>query len=532
MLTVVVIMLAYNNYSILLMDNYTDDALTDALLAAGTVNVGEYGNQYQVILSDTLSVNRQGNQAIQQNDKQKAVTDAYNTQSNVLKDYLTDTSGNIQWSYPEYILQTNLQGAYNKYGDNKFKIVQNYGVDHQQIDSDGRALKLQSQNQNINKIQYSVFNDANGGSFQESWITSAELDEAFRQFIQNLSSQSSQLGANLQQADNKELAKAYDNFLTTFGWDFGLSEVSGTDTSKMTYQNFKYSGGKLGDLTIINDTNGNWRSPIYIDYITVFNVYKHYITVYDKGMVYYPEKQESGNIYIRVGDDFYKLNSQDQSVNQLYDICKENGLCGTPIYDKMIITKQTIQRKDADGTTQKVFNNLSENHHSTGTNVIIQSVDFLDPQIFIFDDINKTAIIEQTFSGYLNQLNQQAINVYNTDAGTDRRPQIGIVKIQQNYPYQSQIQYIESLSARQYPNNNVLTYQITQQPNRGYNGSLTHNKQNIVIFNQAVMAQVEFDVQAVNPDKKVTGADNNIRTAFYQRIVDITIQPNATLGLE
>ena len=46
------------------------------------------------------------------------------------------------------------------------------------------------------------------------------------------------------------------------------------------------------------------------------------------------------------------------------------------------------------------------------------------------------------------------------------------------------------------------------------------------------MAQVEFDVQAVNPDKKVTGADNNIRTAFYQRIVDITIQPNATLGLE
>lgn len=512
------------------MDSYTDDALTDALLAAGTVNVGEYGNQYQVVLNDTLSVNRQGGSAVQQPNKQVAVTNAYNSQSSFLKDCLTDTGGSIKWTYPEYILQTNLQGAYNKYGEGKFKIVQNYGVDHQSIDSEGRALKLQKTDPRINKLQYTVFNDQDGGSFQESWVSSTDMDESFRQFIVSLSSQNGQLGTNLQQATNKELAKAYDNFLTTFGWDFGLSEVKGTNTSGMTYQKFKYSGGKLGDLTVINDAKGTQSSPIYIDYITQFNVYKHYLTVYDKGMIYYPQKQASGNIYIKLGDEFYKLNNKDSLVNQLYNVCKENGLCGTPIYDKMVVTKQTVQRRDSEGNTQTVFNNLSENHAGQ-QGVVIQSVDFLDPQIFIFDDKNKTAEIEQVFSGYVSQLTQQQVSVYNTNRGIDKRPQIGIAKLQSNYPYDSQLEYIGSSAARQYPNPTMLTYQITQQANKGTNGSLTHNKSNIVIFNQAIMAQVEFDVQVVNPEKKVNGTDNNIRTAFYQRIVDITIQPDTPFDL-
>jgi len=55
---VLVMMLAYNNYSLSLMDSYADDALTDALLAAGTVNVEEYGSSSQVILSDSLRARR------------------------------------------------------------------------------------------------------------------------------------------------------------------------------------------------------------------------------------------------------------------------------------------------------------------------------------------------------------------------------------------------------------------------------------------------------------------------------------------
>ena len=43
------------------------------------------------------------------------------------------------------------------------------------------------------------------------------------------------------------------------------------------------------------------------------------------------------------------------------------------------------------------------------------------------------------------------------------------------------------------------------------------------------MAQFEFDVQVMGSDGQVTGPDNGVNTAYYSRIVDITIQaPEST----
>lgn len=506
------------------MDSYADDALTDALLAAGTVNVEEYGKQGQVILSDTLNVDRNNNQASQQT-KQPVVQSAYNSQGETLKNFLTDQAGNITWKYPEYTLQQSIQGQQNE--DSQCRIVQNYGIDYQQVDSDGKATRVDSQDSNYNKVQYQVFKDStDGGYYENEWIQSKELDDAFLAFIKNLQSNTESFGQGIDSAKNSQLAKTYDNFLTTFGWDFGLSEVDGYDTSKMTYKNFKYSGGRLGNLTDINKASEQYKSPIYIDYISVFNVYKHYISLADQGYIYYPQKTDAGEIYITVGDSIYKLDQSDQRVQKLYEICKENGLAGTPIYDKIIVTKQVIQRNDQDGTTQIKYNNLSENHVGVDS-AVIQSVDFLDPSIFVLNTENKTASLDSQMNGYIDQLLNSKLNVYDTNNGYAQKYQIGISKIAEQYPQTQGNSDIGRASAKNYPNPTMLTYQITSSPNKGVDGSLTHNKQNIVVFNQAVMAQVEFDVQMMNPDSMLTGDDDNVRTAYYQRIIDITIQPPA-----
>lgn len=505
--------LTYNNYSILLMDSYADDALTDALLAAGTVNVEEYGRQNQVILSDTLRAIRSDN-TTGIGSASETVQAAYNSQSDILKQFLTDAAGNISWVYPEYRLTDDL------------KIKTNYGVDYQT----DPVSTVQSSNANYDKIQYQVFNDsADGGYYETKWVQSQELDNAFLQFIQNLQNDQAQLNQSVQMAENKQLANTYDNFLTTFGWDFGLDEVEGHDTQGMTYNNFKYSGGRLGELTVINDVTGSYKSPIYIDYITVFNVYKHYIYIEGAGYVYYPQKVSDDLYTIRIGDKNYKLNSSDQRVAKLYEVCESNGLAGTPIYDKMIITKQTVQRNSSSGATTTVYNNLSENHAGI-SGVVIQSVDFLDPQALVIREAQGDVIFDTSMQAYIDQLINQLVTVYST-SGTEQIQSLGVAKNIQGSVYPSTRNDSENsrLDAKYYPNTNLMTYQITQSPNKGENGQLTKNKQNILIFNQAVMAQVEFDVQMLNPDG---ATDNNVRTAYYSRIIDITIQPPVSYTID
>lgn len=558
---VVIMQLAYNNYSIQLMDNYADDALTDALLAAGTVNVDEYGAQKQVVLSDTMQVNKNDRQGSTNTVDQSAeIQAAYDGQTggssdSILEAYLTDDAGFVKWTYPEY-RQTKMLGD-SQIGDSgasdghkTWRFFTNYGYD----------LKTKKYDNNHQKqINYlKLKEDASGGQMVNSWVFQEELDNAYLDFIKRLNSQNQCINNSVSDASNKQLAGAFDNFLTTFGWDFGIKEVTDAGTvDAMKYTNFKYSGGKLGSLTHIAYDDKAYDSQIYVDYITVFNCYKHYITDDLGRMITYPNKDSSGKYYMMVGEYRYDFDiAQNSTVAELYEVCKQNSLNGLPIYDKMIITKTTLSRQDADGNVIKQFNNMNNNH--LGNNeVIIQSVDFLDPQIFDFtdnaaqaEDVQPADIGTVTiarYSDYLTNLINQKVTVYGEANQINTRPQIGIcmydsgnawnmypwrqtTSLDNNYVQTGQTQGYTNVGqsqARNYPGTNTVTYQLTSDQNAA--AQLRDNKSNIALFNQAVMAQFEFDVQVMGSDGQVTGPDNGVNTAYYSRIVDITIQaPEST----
>lgn len=558
---VVIMQLAYNNYSIQLMDNYADDALTDALLAAGTVNVDEYGAQKQVVLSDTMQVNKNDRQGSTNTVDQSAeIQAAYDGQTggnsdSILEAYLTDDAGFVKWTYPEY-RQTKMLGD-SQIGDSgasdghkTWRFFTNYGYD----------LKTKKYNNDHQKhINYlKLKEDASGGQMVNSWVSQEELDNAYLDFIKRLNSQNQCINNSVSDASNKQLAGAFDNFLTTFGWDFGIKEVTDAGTvDAMKYTNFKYSGGKLGSLTHIAYDDKAYDSQIYVDYITVFNCYKHYITDDLGRMITYPNKDSSGKYYMMVGEYRYDFDiAQNSTVAELYEICKQNSLNGLPIYDKMIITKATLSRQDAAGTVIKQFNNMNNNH--LGSNeVIIQSVDFLDPQVFDFtdnaakaEDVQPADIGTVTiarYSDYLTNLIHQKVTVYGEANQINIRPQIGICMYDSGnawnmYPWRQTTSldnnYVQTgdtqgyrnvgqIQARNYPGTNTVTYQLTSDQNAAT--QLRDNKSNIALFNQAVMAQFEFDVQVMGSDGQVTGPDNGVNTAYYSRIVDITIQaPEST----
>ena len=558
---VVIMQLAYNNYSIQLMDNYADDALTDALLAAGTVNVDEYGAQKQVVLSDTMQVNKNDRQGSTNTvDQSKEIQAAYDGQTgrsseSILEKYLTDDAGFVKWTYPEY-RQTKMLGE-SQIGDSgasdgheTWRFFTNYGYD---------LNTKKYNNDHQNQINYlKLKEDASGGQMVNSWVSQEDLDNAYLDFIKRLNSQNQCINNSVSDASNKQLAGAFDNFLTTFGWDFGIKEVTDAGTvDAMKYTNFKYSGGKLGSLTHIAYDDKAYDSQIYIDYITVFNCYKHYITDDLGRMITYPNKDSSGKYYMMVGEYRYDFDiAQNSTVAELYEVCKQNSLNGLPIYDKMIITKATLSRQDAAGTVIKQFNNMNNNH--LGNNeVIIQSVDFLDPQIFDFtdnaakaEDIQPADVGTVTiarYSDYLTNLIHQKVTVYGEANQINIRPQIGIcmydsgnawgkypwrqtISLDNNYVQTGQTQGYTNVGqsqARNYPGTNTVTYQLTSDQNAAT--QLRDNKSNIALFNQAVMAQFEFDVQVMGSDGQVTGPDNGVNTAYYSRIVDITIQaPEST----
>lgn len=553
---VVIMQLAYNNYSIQLMDNYADDALTDALLAAGTVNVDEYGAQKQVVLSDTMQVNKNDGQgSTNAVGQSKEIQDAYYEQTgrsseSKLEKYLTDDAGFVKWTYPEY-RQTKMLGK-SQIGDSgasdgheTWRFFTNYGYDLNTKKYDNGHQK------DINYLK--LKEDASGGQMVNSWVSQEELDNAYLDFIKSLNSEDQCIGKSVSDANNKQLAGAFDNFLTTFGWDFGIKEVTDAGTvDAMKYTNFKYSGGKLGSLTHIAYDDKAYDSQIYVDYITVFNCYKHYITDDLGRMITYPNKDSSGKYYMMVGEYRYNFDeAQNSTVAKLYEICKQNSLNGLPIYDKMIITKATLSRKDADGKVTNQFNNMNNNHLGNDE-VIIQSVDFLDPQVFDFTD--KAAKAEEVkptdigtvkiarYSDYLTSLINQKVTVYGEANQINTRPQIGICMynsgdVWSKYPCRqttsldnSYVQtgdtqgykYKNVGQARSYTGTNTVTYQLTSDPNAA--AQLRDNKSNIALFNQAVMAQFEFDVQVMGSDGQITGPDNGVNTAYYSRIVDITIQ--------
>ena len=547
------------------MDNYADDALTDALLAAGTVNVDEYGAQKQVVLSDTMQVNKNGwkgsTNAVGQS---KEIQDAYDGQTggsseSILEKYLTDDAGFVKWTYPEY-RQTKMLGK-SQIGDSgasdgheTWRFFTNYGYD----------LNTKKYNNDHQKdINYlKLKEDESGGQMVNSWVSQTDLDNAYLDFIKRLNSQDQCIGKSVSDANNKQLAGAFDNFLTTFGWDFGIKEV--TDARKvdaMKYTNFKYSGGKLGSLTHIAYDDKAYDSQIYVDYITVFNCYKHYITDDLGRMITYPNKDSSGKYYMMVGEYRYNFDEAQDTitiVKDLYKICKQNSLNGLPIYDKMIITKTTLSRsrQDAAGTVKNQFNNMNNNHLGNDK-VIIQSVDFLDPQVFDFTDkAAKAEGVKPTDIGtvkiaryrdYLTSLINQKVTVYGEANQINTRPQIGICMYESGsawnmYPCRQatspdkdyvqtgdtqEYTYTNVGQARSYTGTNTVTYQLTSDQKAA--DQLRNNKSNIALFNQAVMAQFEFDVQVMGSDGQVTGHDNGVNTAYYSRIVDITIQaPEST----
>ena len=556
---VVIMQLAYNNYSIQLMDNYADDALTDALLAAGTVNVDEYGAQKQVVLSDTMQVNKNDRQGSTNTVDQSAeIQAAYDGQTggssdSILEKYLTDDAGFVKWTYPEY-RQTKMLGD-SQIGDSgasdghkTWRFFTNYGYDLKTKKYDNDHQK------HINYLK--LKEDASGGQMVNSWVSQEELDNAYLDFIKRLNSEDQCIGKSVSDASNKQLAGAFDNFLTTFGWDFGIKEVTDAGTvDAMKYTNFKYSGGKLGSLTHIAYDDKAYDSQIYVDYITVFNCYKHYITDDLGRMITYPNKDSSGKYYMMVGEYRYDFDiAQNSTVAELYEVCKQNSLNGLPIYDKMIITKTTLSRQDADGNVMKQFNNMNNNHLGD-SKVIIQSVDFLDPQIFDFTDKADQAEDVQPsdigtvkiarYPEYLTSLINQKVTVYGEANQINTRPQIGICMYESGnawnkYPCRQTTSldntYVQTGDtqgftnvgqARSYTGTNTVTYQLTSDPNAAT--QLRNNKSNIALFNQAVMAQFEFDVQVMGSDGQVTGHDNGVNTAYYSRIVDITIQaPEST----
>lgn len=543
---VLVMMLAYNNYSLSLMDSYADDALTDALLAAGTVNVEEYGSSSQVILSDSLRVRRSdaqlGGGQVTDFNTSVEIQNAYDIQSNTFKQYLTDENGFIKWTYPEYrTTKYDDVYTYDVTGDEKcWVLATNYGYDLEKQEETNPYVD--KSDQNYSKINYMTLeNTPDGGKYVSSWIDSAQLDNEFLNFVKELNNDNSSLGQTGQSADanNKELAKAYENFLTTFGWDFGLQEVTESRTvNAMKFNNFKYHGGKLGSLTHIASQTGIYDSPIYVDYITIFNVYKHYLTDEYGRFITYPDKTKDGaGYYVKVGDSIYALNASDTNVIALYEKAKANGLNGLPIYDKMIITKTTLSRGSDNGDVcivDRSYNLMSQNH-SESSEPIIQQVDYLDPQVFIFydedskvGDYTGSAQLNPQYNSYIQQLLNSDTTVFGSDTSNNTLQTIGVIQTSgATYPWEQSYQdstvqnYLSRPQAKTYPNDQTKTYSLTWN---SQNPTLANNKQNILLFNQAVMGQIEFDVQVMGQESQITGSDPGINTAFYSRIVDITIQ--------
>lgn len=543
---VLVMMLAYNNYSLSLMDSYADDALTDALLAAGTVNVEEYGSSSQVILSDSLRARRSdaqlGGGQVTDFDTSVEIQNAYDIQSNTFKQYLTDENGFIKWAYPEYrTTKYDDVYVYDMTGDEKcWVLATNYGYDLEKQEEANPYVD--KSDQNYNKLNYMTLkNTPDGGEYEYSWIDSAQLDNEFLNFVKELNNDNSSLGQTGQSADanNKELAKAYENFLTTFGWDFGLQEVTESGTvNAMKFNNFKYHGGKLGSLTHIASQTGIYDSPIYVDYITIFNVYKHYLTDEYGRFITYPDKTKDGaGYYIKVGDSIYSLAASDTNVTALYEKAKANGLNGLPIYDKMIITKTTLSRGSDNGDVcivDRSYNLMSQNH-SESSEPIIQQVDYLDPQVFIFYDADSkvgdytgSAQLNPQYNSYIQQLLNSDTTVFGSDTSNNTLQTIGVIQTSgATYPWEQSYQdstvqnYLSRPQAKTYPNEQTKTYSLTWN---SQNPTLANNKQNILLFNQAVMGQIEFDVQVMGQESQITGSDPGINTAFYSRIVDITIQ--------
>lgn len=542
---VLVMMLAYNNYSLSLMDSYADDALTDALLAAGTVNVEEYGSSSQVILSDSLRARRSdaqlGGGQVTDFDTSVEIQNAYDIQSNTFKQYLTDENGFIKWTYPEY-RTTKYADVYNSgTSDNVWVLATNYGYDLKKQAEDNPYVD--KSDQNYNKLNYMTLkNTPDGGEYVYSWIDSAQLDNEFLNFVKELNNDNSSLGQIGQSADanNKELAKAYENFLTTFGWDFGLQEVTESRTvNAMNFNNFKYHGGKLGSLTHIASQTGIYDSPIYVDYITIFNVYKHYLTDEYGRFITYPDKTKSEDseftYYMKVGDSIYGLSQQDSNVVALYEKAKANGLNGLPIYDKMIITKTTLSRGSDNGDVcivDRSYNAMSQNH-SESSEPIIQQVDYLDPQVFKFIDLEQGeyagyAQLNPQYNSYIQQILNSDTTVFGSDTSNNTLQTLGVIQTSgATYPWEQSYQdstvqnYLSRPQAKIYPNAQTKTYSLTWN---SQNPTLANNKQNILLFNQAVMGQIEFDVQVMGQESQITGSDPGINTAFYSRIVDITIQ--------
>lgn len=543
---VLVMMLAYNNYSLSLMDSYADDALTDALLAAGTVNVEEYGSSGQVLLSDSLRARRSDAQSgggqVTDFNTSVEIQNAYDIQSDVFKQYLTDENGFIKWTYPEYrATQYDDVYVYDMTGDEKcWVLATNYGYDLEKQEEANPYVD--KSDQNYNKLNYMTLkNTPDGGEYEYSWVDSAQLDNEFLNFVKELNNDNSSLGQTGQSADanNKELAKAYENFLTTFGWDFGLQEVTESGTvNAMSFNNFKYHGGKLGSLTHIASQTGIYDSPIYVDYITIFNVYKHYLTDEYGRFITYPDKTKDGaGYYIKVGDNIYSLAASDTNVTALYEKAKANGLNGLPIYDKMIITKTTLSRGSDNGDVcivDRSYNLMSQNH-SESSEPIIQQVDYLDPQVFIFYDADSkvgdytgSAQLNPQYNSYIQQLLNSDTTVFGSDTSNNTLQTIGVIQTSgATYPWEQSYQdstvqnYLSRPQAKTYPNEQTKTYSLTWN---SQNPTLANNKQNILLFNQAVMGQIEFDVQVMGQESQITGSDPGINTAFYSRIVDITIQ--------
>lgn len=541
---VLVMMLAYNNYSLSLMDSYADDALTDALLAAGTVNVEEYGSSGQVILSDSLRARRSdaqlGGGQVTDFNTSVEIQNAYDIQSDTFQKYLTDENGFIKWTYPEYrTAKYDDVYTYDVTGDEKcWVLATNYGYDLEKQEESNPYVD--KSDQNYNKLNYMTLeNTPDGGKYVSSWIDSAQLDNEFLNFVKELNNDNSSLGQTGQSADanNKELAKAYENFLTTFGWDFGLQEVTESGTvNAMKFNNFKYHGGKLGSLTHIASQTGIYDSPIYVDYITIFNVYKHYLTDEYGRFITYPDKTKDGaGYYIKVGDSIYALNASDTNVIALYEKAKANGLNGLPIYDKMIITKTTLSRGSDNGDVcivDRSYNLMSQNH-SESSEPIIQQVDYLDPQVFVFYDDARgdyagQATLNAQYNSYIQQLINSNTTVFGSDTSNNTLQTLGVIQTSgATYPWEQSYQdstvqnYLSRPQAKTYPNEQTKTYSLTWN---SQNPTLANNKQNILLFNQAVMGQIEFDVQVMGQESQITGSDPGINTAFYSRIVDITIQ--------
>ena len=201
----------------------------------------------------------------------------------------------------------------------------------------------------------------------------------------------------------------------------------------------------------------------------------------------------------------------------------------------MIITKTTLSRGSDNGDVcivDRSYNLMSQNH-SESSEPIIQQVDYLDPQVFIFYDEVKgdyagQATLNAQYNSYIQQLINSNTTVFGSDTSNNTLQTLGVIQTSgATYPWKQSYQdstvqnYLSRPQAKTYPNGQTKTYSLTWN---SQNATLANNKQNILLFNQAVMGQIEFDVQVMGQESQITGSDPGINTAFYSRIVDITIQ--------